>query len=213
MNERLQAFECISRNTERERHTTGAGNLGKQHWPIAIANLRRFEPRSWLDKFIASSEDRDTRRRNHLHSGTPDGGEDAELLWPQHAARRNDNFTLTHLVAAPEEVLFRLRRLIFDGDALPIKHTGAFDHHDGIGAQRQRSAGHDAGRLAGLKRTCRRAAGSDFLNDGKRGTSVGQVGATDGIAVHHCLVIGRRIDIAKDVLGDDEAEDIGRQRD
>ena len=43
-------------------------------------------------------------------------------------------------------------------------------------------------------------------------TNEGQIGATDSIAIHHGLVVGRRIDVTKNILGNKEAEEIGRQR-
>ena len=59
---------------------------------------------------------------------------------------------------------------------------------------------------AGADRTRGRPAGGNLFDDGEGGAAALQVGGPHRVAVHERLVVGRHVEVAGDVLGQDQAE-------
>jgi len=80
-------------------------------------------------------------------------------------------------------------------------YRGVLDHDDGVGAGRERSAGHDGGALAS-------ANGWQLVSDA--GTDLAQqfqlcraIGGADGVAVAGGAREGRKVAVGEDFFGED----------
>ena len=112
------------------------------------------------------------------------------------------------VVAGRPDVLAQLGCLV-DPD-LGGAAVGPLVGDDRVGARRDRGAGHDLGRRAGLERAQGGLAGADLADDRQRHRLVGggarDVGQADGVPVHRGVVEARQRDRRDDVLGAGEAE-------
>ena len=136
--QRLQAVEPIASDAERTRQAAGPRNLGKQHRPVAVANLARAGDLRGIDDLVAGGQHRDARPRMGLHLRPTNGGQQADLRRPQDGARLQDGVAGAHFAAAIEDVEPFLRRSVVNAHPTTVEQMRALDHDDRFGPLRHR---------------------------------------------------------------------------
>jgi hypothetical protein len=92
--ERPKALDSILGDAQKARQAPGPTDLGKEHGPIAVANLPWARSLGRLYHLIASGENTDSGARVNTNRRSADGGENAKLLGAQHRAGLEDGFSL-----------------------------------------------------------------------------------------------------------------------
>jgi hypothetical protein len=145
----------------------------------------------------------------HLDLPGAERRDQADLLWPERGAPRNDDGAASHVLPAQSDI-----RAFGDGtDA----HAGAVARDDllridGVGAARHRRAGHDAQRLAALERSVEDGPRRQVGDDVERGFARGRdVCTRDGIAIDRGIVGRRDVQRRRDV-GGEHAPERARER-
>jgi len=132
-----------------------------------------------------------------------------EHLWVPPLVGGHDLATAGGIVESVKRTLGPDRVAAWDDAALDSQRAfgepGALDRDDCVSPRRQRGARHDARGLARPDRLLRCPSRRDLLDDAQ-GQGGGEVRGTDRVAVHEGLVVRRRVDVADDILGEDQAE-------
>jgi hypothetical protein len=134
------------------------------------------------------------------------GGENAKLLGPEHDAGFQHRIAPPHFPTFGQDILPRLESSIFDPNAVLVVSPGPFDHNHRVSSGGDRRSCHNPRGLPRAQRQAWRLAGRNFLDPGQESPALRQVHGPDRVPVHERLVIGRHVEIADNVLGQDQSQ-------
>ena len=156
-------------------------------------------------QLVAGGDHPDARTRVRRDLGQAERAEHAEVRGTEHGARVEHGVALVEVAAGGAHVQPRLD-LHRDPHAVGAVARGRLHHHDGVGARRDRRAGHDADRLPGTDRHGRCVPGREVahhVQPDRRG-----VRRARGVGGPHRVAVHRGVRERRDLLARD---DVGRE--
>lgn len=205
---------------------SGVAGGGAQGEAVGVVDLAGVQRLARLHQFAAGGEHDHPRAGAYPDGAAADRGQQAELRRAEDRARAKGEVARADVAALGPYVGAGLRRAVHPylaggalgggavgahpGDrALAESPVGPLDRDDGLGAGRQRGAGHDAGGLPGAHVRKIRAARRDVADDGED-RRILLAGARDvrdpyRVPVHRAVVERRQGDRHRDVLDQDAA--------
>src|SRR2546425_1580389 len=174
---------------------------------VAVANLERAGLLLHGDEFVAGGKNGHARLLVHSDAMRAHLSGERRFREADALAGFQENRAGAGLAAAGNDVLPALHRAI-EGDAVGIT-LRVFDHHDGVGAGRNGSAGHDGNAAAGRERGGRFIAGLELTRARKRHTGR-DIGGAHGVAVARRAVEGRIVTVGDYVFCENEAESLAQ---
>jgi hypothetical protein len=144
----------------------------------------------------------------------PEGRQHAGVLRPQPTSAKGDHRVFFEILAGRDDVLAGCDAAQ-DLDGGLVQRIGVLQHHDAVGAERQHSAGGDAGRLAGRDGKPRRLAhgdGPNHLEEGGAGLSRTEGrGGLNRIPIDGAAGKARKVGVGHDILRQDPAGCFGER--
>ena len=162
------------------------------------------------DELAPGGEDRHARPPRHRHKLDADGGEQADLRGAEPGAARDDEVAGGDVFSGAAHVGAGPRRLPYPQQVaglLRVLHL-----HHGVGARRERRAGHDLRRLTGLEPGIPPQAGRDVDDDRELAAARLELRAAHRVAVHR-RVVERGDGLGRDDVVSRGAAERGPQRD
>ena len=194
------------------------GDRGAYDRAVAVVDRRRTERQARRDELVAGREHADAGAAMDRDRRKAAGGEHADLARADHRAAPQQRLAPGDVGAGKADELAR-RRGAAHLDCRPVRcrdGLGVLDHHDGVGAARDRPAGRDRRRgAAGDRKTRGDAAGDHLRVEGERRrrarASAREIGGANGEAVDARAVEGRHVERRRDVLRNDAPERVGER--
>ncbi len=180
-------------------------DLGGIGVAVGVADLARGQRLVDGDQLVASGQDRHPRLTPHRDILASQCGQHPDLLWTEPGPAPQYQRAFAHVLAGRPDVVARLD-CGEDVYVLILRvHLGVLDLDDGIGARRERRAGHDANRRAGRHLLPWLVAGRQLADDaqtcGRVRTCARGIGGPQRVAVHRRVGVWWNVDVGVDVLG------------
>ncbi|MGX1252180.1 hypothetical protein RKD48_004691 [Streptomyces ambofaciens] len=200
-----------------------AGGRGEGE-AVGVVDLPGRQLLVGLDEFASGGEHHHARARAHPYRAPADRGEQADLRWAEDRTGRQGAVAGADVAALRADVRPCLGRAVHVDVALGALRgqaagahaghrslaepaVGPFDGDDGLGAGRERGAGHDAGGLAGAHGDRVGLAGGDVPDDLQNGgellAGARDVGDPHRVPVHGAVVERRQGQRHRDVVDQD----------
>ena len=186
----------VTRHRKDNGQASGALDLHGQGAGVGVAHLVRPDGRVNVDDFVPGGNDRDTRPAIHPNQCFPDGGQQSNLRKTEAGASGEQSLALAGFGAPRVDEFSRPGRAAGD-DRIALARC-VLNHHDSVGAVRNRRSCHDFNGLTGAEDRTGRFTGADFTGDRQ---APRQVGGTDGIPVADGSRQGRIVPVGQGVPG------------
>ena len=214
---RGQVVDAVRCDPQKDWLASRGAYGGRKRYTAGIVDSSGDRGHSGREQLVAGRKHGDARSAVHARVASTERGQDAEVDWAELGPGRENYVADLNVFAGAAHV--RAGRDRF-GDANAARAVDLdldlLERNHGIGAVRDHRASHDARGRGCSEAGSRGIAGRDLEGDRHVDRALsgrpGEIGRTDGVAVHRGVIVWRNVQVGVDVVAEDKPQCV-EQRD